>query len=100
MGGWEIINPRLNLKYPEPNDPLRGTFLPDLALHYMQHGSFDYLGTVHTGRVEIDRLLRVLEMRFAEEPNDHQLPVDANDRRVDMLVTDREVLKFTQGAAK
>ena len=41
MGGSEIINPILGLRYPDPNDPLDGAFLPDLALHYMEHGSFD-----------------------------------------------------------
>lgn len=76
MGGWEIINPKLNLHYPDPNDPLDRRFLPDLALHYMGHGSFDCYGSVHKGRAEIDRLLRVLELRFPYDPNEHQLPLD------------------------
>jgi hypothetical protein len=88
MGGWYIINPRLHLQYPEPNDPNNWEFLPELALHYMQHGSFDYVGTEHTGRVEIDRLLRVLEIRFAEEPNDHQLPLDYVVKSVGQLAPD------------
>jgi hypothetical protein len=41
MGGVEIVNPRLGMSYPDPNDPLEGEFLPELALHYMEHCSFD-----------------------------------------------------------
>lgn len=102
MGGWEIINPKLRLKYPDPNDPLNGTFLPDLALHYMQHGSFDCYGDDHQGRVDIARLMRVLELRYPYEPNEHQLPLnyvvdpngqlalDANDLDGDLLANSEE----------
>jgi len=76
MGGWEIINPKLKLEYPDPNDPLDRTFLPDLALHYMEHGSFDCYGHVHSARVDIARLLWVLQLRYPNDPNDHQLPLD------------------------
>ena len=76
MGGWAIINPKLGLCYPDPNDPMNGVFLPDLALHYMGHGSFDCYGSIHQGRVDIARLLRVLELRFPYDPNEHQLPLD------------------------
>jgi hypothetical protein len=103
MGGWEIINPKLNLHYPDPNDPLDRRFLPDLALHYMEHGSFDCYGSVHKGRAEIDRLLRVLELRFPYDPNEHQLPLDyvvkgagqiapdANDYDGDLLADTEEL---------
>jgi len=91
MGGWEIINPKLGLKYPDPNDPLDKTFLPDLALHYMQHGSFDCYGKDHKGRVNIPRLLRVLELRFPYDPNDHQLPIDGNDLDGDLLADSEEL---------
>jgi hypothetical protein len=91
MGGWEIINPTLDLRFPEPNDPLEGAFLPDLALHYMEHGSFDCLGDTHSGRVDIARLLRVLELRFPYEPNEHQLSIEGNDLDGDLL-TDGEEL--------
>jgi len=103
MGGWEIINPRLGLHYPEPNDPLSGAFLPDLALHYMEHGSFDCYGDTHKGRVDIPRLLRVLELRYPCDPNDHQLPLDyvvepagqlapdANDLDGDLLADSEEL---------
>jgi len=88
MGGWEIVNPALNLKYPDPNDPLERMFLPDLALHYMEHGSFDCYGQVHQGRVDIPRLLRVLGLRFPNDPNDHQLPLDYSVKPVGQLAPD------------
>jgi len=91
MGGWEIINPKLDLRFPDPNDPLEGAFLPDLALHYMEHGSFDCLGDTHRGRVDIARLLRVLELRFPYEPNEHQLSIQESDLDEDFL-TDSEEL--------
>lgn len=91
MGGWEIINPKLNLNFPDPNDSLDGAFLPDLALHYMEHGSFDCYGTEHKSRVDIGRLLRVLELRYPYEPNEHQLQVEGNDLDSDFL-TDNEEL--------
>jgi len=103
MGGWQIVNPKLALEYPDPNDPLEAMFLPDLALHYMQHGSFDCLGDIHKGRVDIPRLLRVLELRYPYEPDNHLLPLDyvvkpfgqlapdANDLDGDMLADTEEL---------
>ncbi len=91
MGGWEIINPKINMQFPDPNDPLDGTFLPDLALHYMEHGSFDCYGEIHRGRVDIARLLRVLELRFPYESNEHQLSIEGSDLDKDFL-TDSEEL--------
>lgn len=103
MGGWEIINPKIGLKYPDHDDPLDNIFLPDLALHYMQHGSFDCYGDDHQGRVDIARLMRVLELRYPYEPNDHQLPLDysidpnrqlapdANDLDGDLLADSEEL---------
>jgi len=90
MGGVEIVNPNLGLSYPDPNDPLEGAFLPELALHYMEHGSFDCFGDVHSGRVDIARLLRTLELRYPEESNEHQLAV-TGDLDGD-LMTDSEEL--------
>ena len=91
MGGSEIVNPNLGLSYPDPNDPLNGTYLPDLALHYMEHGSFDCFGDVHSGRIDLARLLRTLEVRYPEDPNEHQLAV-TDDLDGD-LMTDSEELK-------
>jgi len=85
MGGVEILNTRVELQYPDPNDPLDGAFLPDLALHYMEHGSFDCFGDVHHGRVDIARLMRVLETRYPYDPNDHRLPVEGGDLDGDLL---------------
>jgi len=62
MGGCAIINPKLALTYPDPNDPLEPLFLPDLTLHYMEHGSFSCAGTIHRGRANIALLVKVLEM--------------------------------------
>ena len=91
MGGYEIVNPNLELSYPDPNDPLDGTFLPDLALHYMEHGSFDCYGDVHKGRLDIARLLRTLELRYPNDPNEHLLDIEDTDLDGDSL-TDSEEL--------
>jgi hypothetical protein len=91
MGGIQIINPNLDLSYPDPNDPLDGAVLPELALHYMQHGSFDCFGDVHKGRVNIARLLRILELRYPYDPNEHLLEITASDLDGDTL-TDSEEL--------
>jgi hypothetical protein len=90
MGGVVIINPNLELSYPDPNDPLEGAFLPELALHYMEHGSFDCYGDIHSGRVDIARLLRILELRYTEALNEHQTAV-TGDLDGD-LMTDSEEL--------
>jgi Ca2+-binding EF-hand superfamily protein len=91
MGGWEIINPKINMQFPDPNDPLDGAFLPDLALHYMEHGSFDCYGDTHSGRVDIARLLRVLELRFPYEPDEHQLSIEGSDFDKDFLTNSEEL---------
>jgi hypothetical protein len=91
MGGYEIVNPNLNFTFPDPNDPLESGFLPELALHYMEHGSFDCYGDVHQGRIDIPRLLRVLELRFPCDPNEHRLAVDKPDLDGDMLTDDEEL---------
>lgn len=103
MGGWEIINPMLGVHYPEPNNPLDRTFLPDLALHYMEHGSFDCFGDIHRGRVNIPLLLHVLELRLPQYWNKHLLPLDyvldpvgqlapdANDLDSDLLADSEEL---------
>ncbi|MFH1716077.1 MAG: hypothetical protein ABIF19_01890 [Planctomycetota bacterium] len=91
MGGVEVFNPRVELQYPDPNDPLDGALLPDLALHYMEHGSFDCFGDVHHGRVDVGRLLRVLETRYPYDPNDHRLPVEGGDLDGDLLKDTEEL---------
>ncbi len=91
MGGYEIVNPKLNMTFPDPNDPLDGGFLPELAIHYMSHGSFDCFGDIHDGRVDIPRLLRVLQLQFPCDPDKHQLALDKTDTDNDLL-TDKEEL--------
>jgi hypothetical protein len=103
MGGCTIVNPKLNFTYPDASDPLDPLFLPDLAVHYMEHGSFDCYGEIHTGRVDVQRLLWVLELRFPYDPNEHQLPLDyvvesvgqlapdANDTDGDLLADSEEL---------
>jgi hypothetical protein len=82
MGPAGIVNPRLGLNIS----------FPLIVLHYIEHGSFSYNGTTHDGRVDVPLLLRVLEVRFPYDPNEHQLPVDGNDFDED-LITDNEELK-------
>ena len=92
MGGYEIINPKLDMTFPDSNDPLDNTLLPELAIHYMSHGSFDCLGTIHQGRADIPVLLRVLEVQFPYNPDEHLLKIDSNDIDGDFL-TDNEELQ-------
>ncbi len=90
MGGVNIVNPKLGLNYP-PGDPFDGDFLPFMAVHYMEHGSFSFSGGTNSGRAEVVQLLTVLELEYQYlcEPNDHHLPVDGNDIDGDFL-TDTE----------
>jgi len=80
MGGWEIVNPKLGLHYPDRDDPLDGMFLPDLALHYMGHGSFNCFGDYHSGRVDIPLLAKILEIpRRCGDLGTLYLPADLNE---------------------
>lgn len=93
MGAIRIVNPRLGLEIQ----------IPVLATHFMEHGSFNYVGNINRGRAEIARLARVLGLRFLYVPDDHQMSSpnaveamdqiasDANDLDGDLL-TDREEL--------
>jgi hypothetical protein len=76
MGFWRITNLRLGLSID----------VPELVLHYMQHGSFNYAGDVHEkGRMDVPRLVRILEMpRRCGDLGTTYLPADLNkDCRVD-----------------
>ena len=48
--------------------PVRGIVadVPFIAMHYLEHGSLGYDGTLHTGRVDVDLLKRIL---FPENPS-------------------------------
>ncbi len=87
MGGTEMTNTALKLRYPEGIG-----FLPDIALHAMAHGSLTYLGDDHQGRAEVLRLMRVLEMTLPYEPDEHDLPPAGSDTDFDRL-TDLEEIK-------
>jgi hypothetical protein len=43
-------------------NPLRGIFvqIPFIGIHFLEHGSLEYLGTVHDGRVDVSAVKRVL----------------------------------------
>jgi len=94
MGGVVIVNPALNLTYPKPSPYGLLVYLPYISLHYMEHGSFSYAGDVHgTDRLyDLQRMMKVLELRYSYEPNEHELPVDGNDLDGDLL-TDSEELE-------
>ena len=89
----EIVNPQLGLSIE----------VKYIALHYMEHGSFSYDGTENDGRVNVALLMRVLELRFPNEPDEHQLPLDyvadpvgrlapdANDLDSDLLADSEEL---------
>ena len=111
MGGVVIVNPALNLTYPEPSPFGLLVYLPYISLHYMEHGSFSYAGDIHgTDRLyDLQRMMRVLELRYPYEPNEHQLPLnytghtptsqdpikqlapDANDLDGDLLADSEEL---------
>jgi len=93
MGSLRIVNPRLGLQIE----------LPVIAAHYLEHGALGYAGDIHTGRTDIARMARALEVRFPYEPNDHQLSLkytvesigqiapDANDLDGDLLADSEEL---------
>jgi hypothetical protein len=81
MGPATIVNPRLGVEVK----------CPLIAMHYMEHGSFSYAGDIQQGRIDVPALMRALELRFPQEPDEHQLPVSANDQDSDLL-TDNEEL--------
>jgi hypothetical protein len=56
----------------------------------MEHGSFDCSGDVHSGRVDIARLLRTLELRYPNNPNKHQLVV-TDDLDGDFMIDSEEL---------
>lgn len=59
--------------------------LPYIALHYLEHGGLAYAGDLHTGRVDLEALKRIL---FPCDPP-HLLPTHEPDADADGL-TDRE----------
>ncbi|UCF06477.1 MAG: T9SS type A sorting domain-containing protein [bacterium] len=62
-----VCSTSVNMGYLSIIHPDRGVMVdvPFIALHYLEHGSIGYDGTLHVGRVDIDRLKRIL---FPENP--------------------------------
>ncbi len=60
--------------------------LPYIALHYLEHGCLQYDGTIHSGRVDLDALKRIL---FPSDPA-HLLPVPGEDPDTDGLTSEEE----------
>jgi hypothetical protein len=52
MGFWRVINSASGASLD----------LPAIALHYMQHGSFNHAGDVHVGRTDVAALVGILEL--------------------------------------
>ena len=78
MGWVDIVNPRLKIQMQ----------LPILSLHYLEHGSFSYTGDLHQGRVDVPRLLQVLQVHSLHQPDAHQLPLDAVIKAYGQLAPD------------
>jgi len=76
MGGWLLHN------------PMRGDtlFLSNMALHYLEHGSFSFDGTTNTGRIDIAHLKSIL----AHYDTDHYAIETSNDADEDGLRDDHE----------
>ena len=52
MGYWQIVNPSLGVSME----------VSEIARHFMEHGSFGYLGNVHGGgRTDVAALLKIIE---------------------------------------
>ena len=69
MDHWEIVNPQLGSTI----------YVPVIAAHYMEHGSLSYAATGHSGRVDVFRLLEILEMpQHCGDLGTMYLPSDLN----------------------
>ncbi len=77
MGYWQIVNPSLGASMN----------VPEIARHFMQHGSFSYLSDVHgTDRTDVANLLEILELPAeCGGPGGAYQPADLNkDCKVDI----------------
>ena len=85
MGYWQIVN-----------GPSRESIdVPEISLHFMQHGSFSYLGDVHVGgRVAIETLLKILEVPSA--CGDLGIPYSPADVNRDCNVDMNDFTEFAQ----
>ncbi len=69
MGFVRVVNPVLD----------DSVDVPFIALHALQHGALDYAGTIHSGRVHLLRLLRVLELPYTVHTSPLGRELDADD---------------------
>ena len=85
MGYWQIVD----------SESDRSMDVPDITLHFLQHGSFSYLGDVHVGgRIEIDALLEILGL--PRDPGDLGIPYDPADLNRDGTVDIEDFTEFAQ----
>ncbi|UCD48578.1 MAG: hypothetical protein JSW27_13710 [Phycisphaerales bacterium] len=85
MGYWQIVNTEA------------GTSLEvsEIARHFMEHGSFDYLGDVHgRGRTEVAALLEVLGLPAA--CGDLGIPYDPADLNQDCRIDIEDFTEFAE----
>jgi hypothetical protein len=59
----EVCGEHHNMGWVEVTDPIgqRSVSIPYIGLHYMEHGSLSYDGTLHDGRVDVAMLHEILE---------------------------------------
>ena len=84
----QVCGQEMNMGGVEIHNPMRGIhiFIPNMGLHYMEHGSFSYDGTENSGRVDIALLKEVL----AHYDSDHYAIETSNDGDDDGLRDDYE----------
>lgn len=91
----EICGESTNMGYVEIVNPLEGLSIeiPCIGLHYMEHGSFAYSGSIHQGRAD----LRLLDTVLRSDGTAHLLPVEG-DSDHDGLTDDEETHFGTDAA--
>lgn len=84
----QVCGNTFNMGYVTIHNPMRDISIdiPYVGLHYMEHGSFSFDGTVNTGRVDIMPLKEVL----AHYDTDHFSIETSNDADADGLRDDDE----------
>ncbi len=85
-----ICSEEVNMGYVTVHNPLRDLSIdiPFIALHYMEHGSFSYDGSLHNGRVDIGLLKQVL----SPLDSDHHSVITVGDSDGDGLRDEYEPL--------
>jgi hypothetical protein len=85
-----ICSENINMGFVTVHNPLRDLSIdiPFIALHYMEHGSFSYDGSIHSGRIDVGLLKQVL----SPMDSDHHSVVTAGDTDGDGLRDDYEPL--------